>query len=226
MSNPASLTHPLLGRAGVPHGFGVRGSGAPPGFQRPRQVHGSRVIAASRELDASAVEADAIVSRIPELGVAIVTADCVPVLACGENGTAVVAIHAGWRGLAAGVVESGIAALREYLPRETEVVAVLGPHIGQCCYEVDAPVLDALRDAFDPASVAGAARATRPGHVQISLADLTHRALARAGIGASRRATLADSCTACGGDRFHSYRRDGERAGRLVHHIAPAPARP
>jgi hypothetical protein len=186
-------------------------------------VHGSRVVVAREKLDATTLEADAIVSDRSGLPVAIVTADCVPILACGESGAAVVAIHAGWRGLAAGVVESGIAALREHLPRDAKVVAVLGPHIGICCYEVDAPVLDALGAAFDRASVQRASRPSRPGHVRISLADLIHRALSRAGIEASQRAVVVDPCTACGVDRFHSYRRDADRAGRLVHHIAPAP---
>jgi YfiH family protein len=225
VSIPTPLCHPLLAGTGVRHGFGIRGSAAPPGTQRPHQVHGNRVVVADESFDSATVEADAIVSQDPNLPVAVVTADCVPILAGGVLGDAVVAIHAGWRGLAAGVVESGIAALRGYLRGDSEVIAVLGPHIGACCYEVDEPVLDALQDWFEPDSVLRASHPTRPGHARISLADLTHTALSRAGVEVERRGIVADYCTACGLDRFYSFRRDAEKAGRLVHYIAPAPSR-
>jgi YfiH family protein len=221
VKTPQSLCHALLDAAGVRHGFGVRGSLPPPGTQRPRQVHGSRFVVAHPEVDAGSLEADAIVSRDPAIPVAIVTADCVPILATDTRGEAVVAIHAGWRGLAAGIVEAGIEGLRENLPRDSDLVAVLGPHIGPCCYEVDTPVLQALGSRFDPESMALASHPTRPGHARISLTELTHRALSLAGVSEDHRGTLAEHCTACGIDRFYSYRREAGQAGRLVHYIAP-----
>jgi len=249
MSGIAPLSHPLLDEVGVVHGFGVRGSGAPPNTLRVHQVHGDGVVTA-RALDDEIRDADAIVSRDPNIPVAIVTADCVPVLACGASGDVVVAIHAGWRGLAAGVVEAGIAALRGQMDRATGadhttgvshaagasqasgvsrkggVVAVLGPHIGACCYEVDAPVLEALERRYGVDSVKAAASATRPGHARISLANLVHRALSRAGVETNRRGDIQNSCTACGLERFYSHRREGKRAGRLIHYIAPVPGAP
>ena len=224
MSGPSPLRHPLLEQAGVSHGFGVRGSVAPPGASRPIQVHGNRVILAEGANETGKLEADAIVSLDAALPVAIVTADCVPILACGSRGEAVVAIHAGWRGLASGVIEAGIAMLRDNLPTKSAVTAVLGPHIGACCYEVDEPVLAVLRIRYGAAPLLRACLPTEPGHARISLADLADRALWLSGVEAECRGVVQSPCTCCGIERFHSYRRDGDRSGRLVHYIAPAQA--
>jgi copper oxidase (laccase) domain-containing protein len=130
----------------------------------------------------------------------------------------VAAIHAGWRGLAAGVIEAGVAALRALPVGEGELVAAIGPHIGACCYEVDAPVLDALALRFEH-WVPGATTPTRPGHARLDLGALAHRALEAAGVAVGQIAALPGSCTSCDAERFHSYRRDGSASGRLVHFI-------
>ena len=87
------------------------------------------------------VEADAIVSTTPGLAVGIVTADCVPILVASRDGSRVGAIHAGWRGLAAGVIEAGIEAMDVDV---SGLVAAVGPAARGCCYEVDEPVAEAL----------------------------------------------------------------------------------
>jgi YfiH family protein len=168
-----------------------------------------------------APEADAVVARAGDAPIGVVTADCLPVLAACEGGSAVAAIHAGWRGLAAGVIEAGIDALRRVRP-SAPVSAVIGPHIGACCYEIDAPVLDALRH-FD-AELDAAVTPTRPGHHRLALGALARAALIRAGVSPDRIGALERACTSCDAERFHSYRRDGARAGRLVHWIEPRPA--
>jgi copper oxidase (laccase) domain-containing protein len=145
----------------------------------------------------------------------------VPVLAASADGRAVAAIHAGWRGLAAGVIDAGIDALRRTAPDQT-LCAVIGPHIGPCCYEVDGPVLDALRYFAD---LDAALTASRPGHHFLDLGALSGSALRRAGVLASEIGVVANACTSCDARRFHSYRRDGPRAGRLVHWIAAGLAR-
>jgi len=213
----ASLRHALLDAAGVSHGFGVRGATAPARLVRPRQVHGMAV-AQVRAGVAAPSEADAIVCTTPGLAIAVVTADCVPILVATRDGGAVAAIHAGWRGLAAGVVQAGIAALRVAAPGAA-LVAATGPCIGACCYEIDAPVVEALAARFGDA-LAPALAATRPGHHRVDLAALVHAALRRAGLEASAIGALAGACTHCDPARFHSYRRDGAGAGRLVHHVA------
>jgi YfiH family protein len=208
------LQHPLLQACGVGHGFGTRGDAPPPGLLRPRQVHGVRVVQAQE--CAPGIDADAVVTRAAQ-PIGVVTADCIPVLAATADGRAVAAIHAGWRGLAAGVIEAGIDALRREAPSQP-LRAVVGPHIGPCCYEIDAPVLNALRH-FD-ADLDAAATHSRPGHHLLDLGALARAALLRAGVSPREIGALSSSCTSCDVERFHSYRRDGPRAGRLVHWIA------
>ncbi|MHC4409681.1 MAG: polyphenol oxidase family protein, partial [Planctomycetota bacterium] len=143
------LRHALLSSRGVDHGFGLRGLAELEGLRRPRQVHGVAVATAQQcaEQDPSP-EADAVVSEEIGVRIAVATADCLPILLAGDRGRVVAALHAGWRGLAAGVIGAGLGALRERLEKSERVVAVIGPHIGQCCYEVDEPVLRAFEERF------------------------------------------------------------------------------
>lgn len=217
MAERQLLTHPLLANIGVPHAFGQRDDPPPPeGLRRPQQLHGREVaidIAAGLE----PVEADAVVTMRPGAWVGVVTADCVPVLAASADGRVVGAIHAGWRGLADGVVEAGVAALRRRAP-DARLHAVVGPCIGAECYEVDTPVLAALERRYGAEVLGKATETSRPGHARLDLGGVVGAALAACSVGWAR---LASACTACDPTRFHSYRRDGAAAGRLLHAIAP-----
>lgn len=215
------LTHPLLAAAGARHGFGTRACEPPPALLRPRQVHGTRVIVLTRAAAPAREpgEADAIVSERPALPIGVVTADCLPILVATPAGP-VAAVHAGWRGLAAGVIGEALAALAALAPEGlTGAAAVIGPRVGPGCYEVDAPVVEALARRFADA-LDGALAATRAGHWQLDLAALARADLRRAGVAEARIAALAGACTACDAERFHSYRRDGPGSGRLFHWIA------
>jgi len=214
-----ALRHPLLVAIGVEHGFGLRGLAPPPGLRRPQQVHGAQVAQAAGCLGAAAPRADAVVSALPGVPVGVVTADCVPILVAAEGGRVVAAIHAGWRGLACGVIAAAIEALRAESEGAPRLVAAIGPHIGACCYEVDEPVLEALAPAFG-GDLAVALRPARPGHAWLDLGRLTHTALLRAGLAPDALGQLAGACTRCDPVRFHSYRREGAAAGRLHHYIA------
>jgi len=213
------LRHPLLAERGIEHGFGVRGTLPPANFRRVNQVHGARIATERECAGPTPPAADGVVSASPGIAVAVFTADCVPILLATSCGTTVAAVHAGWRGLAAGVVGAGVAAVRGLASNPSPLVAAIGPHIGACCYEVDAPVVDALRGRFAHA-LPGAVRPTRPGHVAIDLASLAREALVGAGLAPDAVGVLPDACTRCDPERFHSYRRDGLAAGRLVHFIA------
>ena len=213
-----ALRHPLLR---VEHGFGVRRMSPPDDVVRPLQVHGVEV-ARIENGAAFPGEADAILASSPGACVGVITADCVPILLSDESGGAVAAIHAGWRGLTAGVVERGIAALRT--ETSESLVAVIGPHIGVCCYEVDAPVIDACRERFGAAADAAIRlNQQKAGHAMLELARLVEIDLERGGLAAECVARLepggSAACTNCDAERFHSYRRDGERSGRLLHFI-------
>lgn len=224
-----AIQHPSLQALGLDHGFGTRGAAEISGLRRPRQVHGAVVATADQcRSDPPECPADAVVSRLPATPVGVVTADCVAILLAGPAGQAVAAIHAGWRGLALGVVEAGVDALRHECVRaglESDAAgftAVIGPHIGACCYEVDAPVLGPLRLRYG-GRVADATQACRPGHSMLNLGMLVSHALLAAGLDRAGVASLEGACTCCDAGRFHSYRRDGARSGRLVHYIAARP---
>lgn len=214
--------HDLLAGCGVWHGFGTRTSPEPTGLLRPRQVHGATIVAAAACRAAELPEADGVVSREPGVPVGIVTADCVPILLASEDGTAVAAVHAGWRGLARGVVVAGVDALRQESPRGV-LVAVVGPHIGSCCYEVDTPVVEALSAGLGPLPE-GSLREGREGHVWLDLGAVARHALEQAGLPSALLGGLPGACTSCQVERYHSYRRDGSSSGRLVHFIAAAEA--
>ena len=218
----SALRHPLLDALGVRHAFGMREVAPPSDVIRPRQVHGIRV-AVLQDGSPEPDEADAIVSFDPSRPVGIVTADCVPVLAASRGGETVAAIHAGWRGLAAGVVERGIEALHRTAGADSGGVAVLGPYIGPCCYEVDEPVLGPLRARFGSAldAATGPAAPRRPGRRMLDLGFLVALELEQTGIREANRGQIRDSCTYCNPQRFHSYRRDADRAGRMLHFVQP-----
>jgi YfiH family protein len=184
---------------------------------RPRQVHGTRVarlLPALHDLG----DADGVVSDRPGVPIGIVTADCLPILLATPSG-AVAAVHAGWRGLAAGVIDAALESLAAIAPDAARAVAVIGPHVAPDCYEVDAVVVDALASRFGDA-LARALAPTRPGHWTLDLALLARHDLLRAGLADACVAALPRACTACDAARFHSYRRDGPGAGRLIHWLA------
>lgn len=155
----------------------------------------------------SGVQADAAYSDTPGHVCAVLTADCLPVLLCDDGGTAVAAVHAGWRGMAAGVIEASVAAMR--IPGRG-LMAWLGPAIGPSAYEVGTDVMAAFTVA-DP----GAAAAFSPaGHGKwlCNLYALARRRLAAVGVS---RVFGGDFCTHTDRRRFFSYRRDGA-TGRMA----------
>lgn len=175
-----------------------------------RQVHGTgvhEVRGAWRVEHGPEPEADATVTAVPGAVLAVLTADCLPVLMCADDATEVAAVHAGWRGLCAGVIEAACARLRTPGPR---LHAWLGPAIGPQAYEVG----DEVRQAFlgvDPAA-AGAFRAARRGHWYCDLYALARQRLSRLGV---TRIDGGEHCTHGDAQRFYSYRRDGV-TGRMA----------
>ncbi|HEX5756495.1 MAG TPA: peptidoglycan editing factor PgeF [Arenimonas sp.] len=172
-----------------------------------RQVHGIGVHRADDARPSDVVrEADAVVGDGGQV-LAILTADCLPVLLCSDDGSAIAAAHAGWRGLAAGVLEATVRAMPVSPSR---VLAWLGPAAGPQAYEVG----DEVRSAFvdrDPRA-ASAFHATRPGHWLCDLYALARQRLAMAGVNRIHGGGL---CTISAPQRFYSHRRDG-RSGRMA----------
>lgn len=158
---------------------------------------------------AEAPEADAAVTGAAGVVLAILTADCLPVVLAARDGSDIGAAHAGWRGLAAGVLEATVAAMDTPPDR---LQAWLGPAAGPDAYEIGAEVRDAFV-GIDPGA-ASAFTGTRPGHWRVDLYALARRRLVAAGLrpGAIHSGGL---CTISDPGRFYSYRRDG-RTGRLA----------
>jgi YfiH family protein len=169
------------------------------------QVHGARCVDAATA--APGVAADACFTRQRGVVCAVLTADCLPVLLCDERAGVVGVAHAGWRGLAAGVIEATVAAMGE--PGE-RLMAWLGPAIGPQAFEVGSEVRE-LFVAGDPAA-AGAFAARANGRWLCDIHRLARRRLARLGV---CRVAGADSCTVGDAANFFSYRRDGV-TGRMA----------
>lgn len=219
-----SLCDPVLIDVGVIHGFGTRSSQVPESTAFPRQVHGLEVVTADAWRGPDGPAADAILSCPSAPCVGIVTADCVPILVAAGDGSRVAAIHAGWRGLAAGVIEAGLEALCEATGSLASVAAV-GPGARGCCYEVDEPVHRALAERYADDLVAPVLLAGRPGRYQLDLPLLATRVLERRGAKLARVGIAHRDCTICDPERFESFRRDGAAAGRLRHFIRAREAR-
>ncbi|MDR0634095.1 MAG: peptidoglycan editing factor PgeF [Azoarcus sp.] len=166
------------------------------------QVHGTEVALAGGDGREAPIRADAAVARVAGAVCAVMTADCLPVLFCDDDGTVVAAAHAGWRGLAAGVLEATLAAMAAPPAR---VMAWLGPAIGPTAFEVGEEVRTAFL-ACDPDARAAFTARKMEGKWLADLFALARRRLARAGV---ERVYGGGVCTFTESGRFYSYRREG-----------------
>jgi YfiH family protein len=195
------------------------------------QVHGDRLLGLSDGADeaggADPPSADGVVGCRDEAGVgvaAVRTADCVPVLLADRRGSAVAAVHAGWRGVAAGIVVKAVERLETLRVDPVRLLAAIGPAVGPCCYEVDRDVAEAVSAATPGAgeSFPGRVGGEKP---RLDLREAVSRQLASAGLPADS-ISRSPWCTACRADLFFSHRREGDRAGRMmavIGWIQPAP---
>jgi YfiH family protein len=160
-----------------------------------RQVHGPLV----RRAEGQGEPGDGVWTDEPGRPLLVFTADCLPVALARANGgpPAIAALHVGWRGLLAGIVQTAAAQLGG-----GELAAVIGPGIGPCCYEVGEEVAAPFRERYG-------ARIVRAG--KLDLWTATEQALRAAGVATVSR---VDLCTACNNDLFFSHRRDGVQTGR------------
>ncbi|MFC3096660.1 peptidoglycan editing factor PgeF [Alteraurantiacibacter palmitatis] len=215
------IRHAVL--AGVPHGF-FTGIGfanpdqnAPPDaglvvpsgqLVRLRQVHSALALPVTAPfLPGEEPEGDALVTATPGLVLAVVTADCAPVLLADPVAGVVGAAHAGWRGAFGGVLENAVAAMEALGADRARIRAAIGPTIAQASYEVDAGFRQRLLDA-DPVNAAFFAPGARADHFQFDLPAYVRARLIAAGVGEvgdTARDTYADA------RHFHSFRRATHR---------------
>jgi YfiH family protein len=170
-----------------------------------QQVHGARIVnAASPPQD---LESDGSFAMEPGVVCAVMTADCLPILLTDKQGTRVAALHAGWRGLAAGIIEQGVDAL-DTSPEH--LLAYLGPAIGPEAFEVGTEVRETFCD-HDP-NAANAFRAADPGKWMADIYRLAHQRLNARGL---KHVYGGGRCTFSEEEDFFSYRRD-DTCGRMA----------
>ena len=168
------------------------------------QTHGVRAITLGED---DGRDADAAITRQPGRVAVVMTADCLPILMCNQEGNEVAAVHAGWRGLQAGVIQSTLAAMHS--PPQ-QLIAWIGPGISQDCFEVGDDVYYAFVGQ-DPAA-AGGFTANRPGHWLCDLGGLAESILCAAGVA---RVTRSPYCSYRDAEMFYSYRREAT-TGRMA----------
>jgi len=194
---------------------GLRGT---PAFVR--QVHGADVIQAER--GGRAGRADALTTARPGLPLCISTADCLPIVLYDVRAGRLAAVHAGWRGTVQSVARATVSALVAAGSAAADLVVAVGPSIGPCCYEVDAPVIARLEAAF-PGRWEAWATPKGPGKWMLDLWSANLEQMTVTGV-RPERIDLLRLCTGCRPDLFFSYRRE-RRAGRLVA-VAALPGSP
>ncbi|MFZ0662692.1 MAG: peptidoglycan editing factor PgeF [Acidobacteriaceae bacterium] len=210
-----------------------------------RQIHSSlirRVTVASASQFEARAKGDGLMTSEPGLLLAIQTADCIPVLIADRKNRTVAAFHAGWRGTLKRIVENGVGRMNlEFGSRPKDLVAAIGPGIGQCCYSVGEEVRsefisqfayanDLFCDVYDSDPVREKypllfLTARAPGHsslgpsLHLDLAEANRRQLLEAGLPPSAITVLGD-CTSCRTDRYFSHRADHGFTGRMLSVIA------
>jgi len=169
-----------------------------------RQIHSDVIVRAELCTPGEFPVADGILCQDPEPILCIRTADCVPVLLWSKDVPCIGAVHAGWRGLAKGIVGKAIRMMHSLGARDVHVR--LGPSIGPCCYEVGQDVVQALGLVMEP---------FREGTYRVDLAEIARRQAMEQNIpGDMIHGSLR--CTCCHPREYFSYRRDGELAGRNI----------
>lgn len=215
----ALITSPLLASIpGIRHGFGSLAAPIPPvllehWLRRPdkKQVHGDQVAQVTHVQQACG-DVDGVYSALPDIPISVITADCVPILLARRDGKKIAALHAGWRGLIGGIVDTFWRDLagqsKDPQDHPSQWVASVGPAIGACCYEVSPELAEQFVAHFS--SLPAALVLPRERH--LDLPAIARHALLNAGVG---EVDIVRHCTRCSLDahqspRLRSYRR-GDR---------------
>jgi YfiH family protein len=224
--------------------LGAATAGRPWPLIANRQVH-SDIIHVLRTLPHSPLVGDGLITNLAGAGIAILTADCLPVLLVDKRNKVVGAFHAGWRGTVQRIVEKGAGIMRrEFGSRPEDISAAIGPGIRKCCYAVG----EELRHEFESQFAYGAElfhevkdsdpvrekypllflNQRAPGHgdpcirIHLDLAEANRRQLRSAGV-PERQITVLGECTACNTKRFFSHRAEQGRTGRMMAVVGIAP---
>jgi YfiH family protein len=179
------------------------------------QVHGAAIVRADSLRDGRRVEADGVVSASPHDAPVMLAADCAPVWLIDSANRVIALVHAGWRGVVAGAIESGVRACVESGASPERLVAAVGPHLQACCFEVGPEVAVQFPKHIRPATTLVVER-RRADSCALDLASAIAARLSAARV---RTIHIAVACTRCRADILHSYRRNG-KGGPLMGAIA------
>jgi len=182
-----------------------------------KQVHGDGIVEVTQRAGRT-IEADGLWTRDRGAVLAVLVADCVPVLMASRDGRAVAAVHAGWRGTAARIVARMVTRLGEAGFAAKDLFVTLGPAIGPCCFAIGEDTAAQLEKAF---AGSPAVRRGAPGQAVADLWELNTQALIEAGVPAANIEALR-RCTDCTRDELYSHRRDAGQTGRQAGLIALA----
>lgn len=185
------------------HGFGTALSQNWPGATATlKQTHSDHVHIVEAVCGGEQGEGDALVTNVARTAISIRTADCVPILLADPVRKVVAAVHAGWKGTSKAIVRRAVERMQaQYGTNPGDVIAAIGPAIGECCYEVSA----------DVAMQFGVAMPVE-GKPHLNLAAINRGQLEEAGV---KAVDVLETCTRCEAELLHSFRRDGDRSGRM-----------
>ncbi|MFB3924657.1 MAG: peptidoglycan editing factor PgeF [Syntrophales bacterium] len=193
----------------------------PERFFTVRQVHGDRILILKEDVKrvpSRSLQYDAIITPLRNLAIGIKTADCVPIFLVDPGRGLIGAVHAGWRGTLLNIAGKAVDCFfKEFSSRPSDLLAVIGPAIGQCCYEVDNAVRGPLSGAMhNPALF------FRPGRTKekwmLDLPGVNRYQLFRSGL-LPENITSAGICTSCNREVFFSHRGEGGGTGRQLNFI-------
>ncbi|HXN86799.1 MAG TPA: peptidoglycan editing factor PgeF [Candidatus Binataceae bacterium] len=170
---------------------------------RRHQIHGKDVHVITAENVSEKPDGDGMVTATPGILLAVASADCVPILMTDAREKIVAAIHAGWRGVIAGIAREAVAAMESLGAKARELRAALGPSIGMCCFEVDAELAE--RFGREIPGAGRHSRAGRPGKAYLDLRAIITDQLMAAGLAGESIANVGP-CTRCANDEFFSRR--------------------
>ena len=170
----------------------------------PRQVHSSTVTICTKagNIDNS----DGIVTTEEELILSIQVADCIPIFLFDMQNHNIGLVHAGWRGVHSGIIGNSITQMKELSLKPTDIKVLLGPSIRQCCFEVGPEVSKLFSNKFQLKG--------KEDKTQLDLQGVVVEKLANMNIQSNNIIDI-NECTCCS-DKYHSFRRDGEKAGRMI----------
>lgn len=207
MKSSRLIQSPQLDLPWLAHGFGLRDSVPPADLTTVRQIHSGRVLDACGRRGEQIGEADAIVSAEAGIAIGIRTADCVPILFADPETRIVACAHAGWRGTATNIAAATVELMKSKGCDPKNLRVAIGPSIGSCCYEVS-PETAAHFDAWQSGVSTGTG--SKP---HLNLPAINEAQLMEAGV---RQIWKSGACTFCQPERFFSFRREKEQAGRML----------